>query len=441
MGLSLLAMALACTPPKKVIIETENVIIPAAPENFAIDSNPANSELLKSLLQKLPAAFSGIVDRPDSFRLQIIYTQIDRDVSNRPVFHYHYFNVTDQYTYPASTVKLPAAVLALEKMNKLGIDGLGMHTSMFTDPLRPGEKPVFEDASSRNGKPSLGHYIKKILLVSDNDAHNRLYEFLGQEPLNTRLHQLGFGQSQLIHRLSISLSDIDNRTTNPVWFSDAGGKTLYRQPPAVSAMPYAVRNDKIGRAYMKSGAPGQPAIKVDEPLDFSAKNRWPLKYAHLLTQWIMFPESQPENNRLLLSSSDYNFLWKYMSMLPGESHYPAYPENEYWPSYVKFLWAGSEKGNWPDKNVRIFNKVGDAYGHLLDAAYVVDFEKKVEFMLSAVIYCNSDGVLNDDNYDYDTVGFPFMKALGQVVYEYELGRKRAFSPNLSRFNIQYTEQK
>jgi hypothetical protein len=293
--------------------------------------------------------------------------------------------------------------------------------------------------TSKTGKPSAGHYIKKILLVSDNEANNRLYEFLGQEGFNKRLHDLGMTQTQITHRLSVALTDEENRATNPVWFMGSNGQTLYRQPFAKSAMQYAPRNDFMGKGFMKSGGPGKEDILVNEPLDFSLKNRWPLKYAHQLTQWIMFPESQPESNRLLLSASDYNFLWKYMSMFPGESDYPAYPPGDYWPAYVKFLWAGSEKGAWPDANVRIFNKVGNAYGFLLDAAYIVDLDKKVEFMLSAVIYCNKDEVLNDDKYDYDTVGFPFLKALGQTIYEYERGRERSHIPDLSKFKCTYKE--
>jgi len=153
----------------------------------------------------------------------------------------------------------------------------------------------------------------------------------------------------------------------------------------------------------------------------------------------MFPESQPEDNRLVLSASDYTFLWKYMSMLPGESDFPQYKADDYWPAYVKFLLAGSEKGDWFNPDVRIFNKVGNAYGHLIDAAYIVDFEKNIEFMLSAVIYCNSDEVLNDDQYDYDNLGFPFLKALGEVIYQHELSRERPRVPDLSRFKINYRE--
>ena len=88
-------------------------------------------------------------------------------------------------------------------------------------------------------------------------------------------------------------------------------------------------------------------------------------------------------------------------------------------------------------NIRIFNKVGDAYGFLTDVAYIVDFEKKIEFMLSARIYCNADGILNDDAYDYETTGFPFMKQLGKMIYEYELARPRTVKPDLSAFKMIY----
>ena len=90
---------------------------------------------------------------------------------------------------------------------------------------------------------------------------------------------------------------------------------------------------------------------------------------------------------------------------------------------------GSEKGNLP-KNIRIFNKVGDAYGQLVDVSYVVDFEKNIEFMVSAAIYCNKDEILNDDKYDYNTIGLPFLKNLGRILYDFETKRKRNFQPDL-----------
>ena len=56
-------------------------------------------------------------------------------------------------------------------------------------------------------------------------------------------------------------------------------------------------------------------------------------------------------------------------------------------------------------------------------------------MLTATVYVNSDGILNDDKYDYDETGWPFMKELGQTIYQYELNRARKYKPDLKQFEI------
>jgi hypothetical protein len=76
---------------------------------------------------------------------------------------------------------------------------------------------------------------------------------------------------------------------------------------------------------------------------------------------------------------------------------------------------GDTKENIPS-NIKIYNKVGDAYGTLIDCAYIVDTTNKVEFMVSATLLVNKDGVFNDDKYDYDAIGFPFLAELGRQLY-------------------------
>jgi hypothetical protein len=96
---------------------------------------------------------------------------------------------------------------------------------------------------------------------------------------------------------------------------------------------------------------------------------------------------------------------------------------------VKFLYYGAERNSF-NPLIREFNKPGDAYGFLIDAGYFADYQNNIEFFLSAVIYCNSDGILNDDKYDYATIGLPFMKNLGLLIHDHELKRKRKFKPAL-----------
>ena len=39
-----------------------------------------------------------------------------------------------------------------------------------------------------------------------------------------------------------------------------------------------------------------------------------------------------------------------------------------------------------------------------------------EFFIAATTYSNKDGVMNDNRYDYETIGFPFLKYLGRKIY-------------------------
>ncbi|MFI5153743.1 MAG: hypothetical protein ACHQET_10450, partial [Chitinophagales bacterium] len=148
------------------------------------------------------------------------------------------------------------------------------------------------------------------------------------------------------------------------------------------------------------------------------------------------PSMVPMNQRFNLSEDDYRFVYQCMSEFPPESRFPFYDSATYWDAYGKLLYWGSDKGALP-KNIRIFNKEGDAYGFLTDISYFVDFDRHIEFFLSATIYCNADEIENDEVYDFETVGLPFMKALGRVIYDYESKRERPNQPNLLPFRFAY----
>lgn len=392
----------------------------------------SSKKLVRKILKKHPDQFKEILDNPEKYRVQVLYTQIDRDAQNQPHFtSYAYRLNPKEYFYPASTIKLPTALVALEKLNELNIKGLTKYTPLQVDSAYAGQSAVTADSTSENQLPSVAHYIKKILLVSDNDAYNRLYEFVGQQQLNETLHRKGFEDVRLVHRLSIFLTPDENAHTNPFTFYQ-GGNVLYRQPLQYNATPVPSRlgTVKLGKAHYKD------ETLVNEPMDFSAKNYISVDNLQGILKTALFPEAVPEQQRFNLTPDDYAFLYKYMSMLPRESTYPAYDPQEYPDSYVKFLMYGNSKERIPE-NIRIFNKIGDAYGFMIDNAYVVDFENKVEFLLTTVILVNEDQVFNDDTSEYEEVGFPFMEDLGQAVYQYELKRKKKHLPDLSKFRIDY----
>lgn len=385
---------------------------------------------LVNLLQSRPEAFGNILLNRDALKVQIIYTQINRQADNTPVFQPYYFNVdSGSYFYPASTVKMPVALMALQRLNELKVFGLNSHSTMITENSYSGQTPVFNDPTTTDGRPTIAHYIKKIFLVSDNDAFNRLYEFLGQQYINEQLHKLGYTGSKILHRLSIALSEDENRHTNPIRFFADNSKLLYTQPMQFNRQQYPVWKATAGTGYYRSDS------LIPQPMDFSFKNRIGLEDLTGILKSVIFPDAVPAGRRFNLTEEDRRMVLQYMSQFPPESDYPSY-DSTYPDAYGKFLLYGARKDTLP-RQVRIFNKIGDAYGFMTDVAYVADFENNIEFMLSATIYCNRNEILNNDNYDYDTIGFPFMKNLGRLIYDYELARPRSNKPDLSAFRMTY----
>lgn len=397
----------------------------------AFGQEKTDSFLVNLLRDHASPALLHVLDHPDSFRYQLIYTRIDRDRNNTPHFHNFYYAVDPlKYFNPASTVKMPLAFLALEKMDSLSRYGIDKETPMFTDSAWSGQTAVDEDTSAAGGAPTLAQYIRKIFLVSDNDAYNRLYEFLGQEPINRRLWQLGYPDIRITRRF-VPMTEEENRHTNPVSFV-LGNQTLYRQPPAVSHVDFDFSHRVlIGNAYYD-----RHDSLIHAPMDFTRHNNFPLEDAQQILQSVLFPESVPAARRFHLSQSDYDFVYKYMSEYPRESFHPRYDSADYFDSYTKFFFFRAGRTPIPSY-IRSFNKPGWSYGFLTDIAYIADFKNKVEFMLTGTIYVNSDGVLNDDKYDYEEVGWPFFREVGTIIYQYELGRPRSYRPDLSRFALSY----
>ena len=378
--------------------------------------------------------FREVLSHPGTYRLQIIYTQINRDKNNTPTFKNYYFNVDPLFYFnPASTVKLPLAALSLEKLNEMKVDGVDKYTSMQFDSAYQRQVKELHDSSSETNYPSIAHFIKKAFLISDNDAYNRMYQFVGQQTINRNLHAKGYTGTR-ITREFMGFTEEENRHTNPINFIDKGGKVIYHQPMQFNTDSFDFSHTvKIGQAHYNN-----KDSLINEPIDFTKVNNLPLEDFQQVLQSILFPLSVPEKQRFNLTKEDHAFLKQFLSQYPSETDYPKYDTAQYYDSYVKFFFQDSTHAM--PHNIRVFNKVGWAYGFLIDASYVVDFKNNVEFMLASTIYANSDGILNDDTYDLETVAHPFTYQLGQTIYNYELKRNRKHKPDLSDFKIDYEKR-
>jgi hypothetical protein len=339
-----------------------------------------------------------VMDSLEHYEVQIKFTQIDRNNTKEVVFKDYEFQVNaNNYFYPASTVKLPIAVLALEKLNSL--ENLDMNSVFYI------EGDTLETTFAKE--------ISKIFAISDNEAYNRLFEFLGQDEINQKLTEKGINNARISHR--VSSPNADNITTKPliIYINDSTIRVTDRiiNKPI---KPLNLQGIKKGTGFYEED------ILINKPFDFSLKNYYAIDAQHEVLKRIIFPESFEPSQQFNITETQRVFLLNTMHSLPREL---GYTTNEYYDSYVKFFMYGDSHESIPE-NIKIYNKVGYAYGTLTDCAYIKDTQNNIEFLLTATILVNKNGIFNDDTYEFDSVGIPFLAQLGRELYQHELRRKK-----------------
>ena len=381
-------------------------------------SGQPQSGQLQAWMEAASPVFDTVLAHRADWRVQICYSRIHRNRKGKIWFEDFRFGAdTFQYFYPASTVKLPVALLALQRLRELNQPLLNRQTMMITEAATASQSIAYNDPTSAGGIPSVAQYIRKVFLVSDNDAFNRLYEFLGPDYINNSLRAHGLRSASIVHRLSVAMNAQENRQLNPIRFLDSNAYPILELPARndqwVSDAPVV----KIGNGFYQNGR------LINEPFDFSQKNSIALADLHQLMKSIFFPAALPASQRFNLLPEDLAFLKACMSAYPYEGMVPGYAGNEK-PDSVGKVFAAAAGNVLHAPEFKVYDKVGGAYGFLTNTAYVKDEKTGIEFLLSATVYCNSDGILNDDRYEYEQTGYPFMRALSRLIYEQEKKRNK-----------------
>ncbi len=336
-----------------------------------------------------------VLSDPAAFELQIHYSR--RSLTDQTEFEdYQYSYALNQkkpYFYPASTVKLPASIFALEKLNEF--ENINRDTPFL---VQGDTLPI-----------STARCVEQIFAVSDNKANNLLFEFLGTDYYNRRFKELGFENSRISHRLSTPNSA--ELTTPPIYFFDDTDTIL-----SIASQTNAPI-EKLDLLGIKKGIShiDDNGDRKDDPFDFSLKNWYDLEDQMQTVKRLIHPELYPENMRFKINEEQRAFLIETMAKTPKEL---GYEQETYFDSYVKFLVFGDQKEiNAP--NIKVHNKVGLAYGTLTDTAYIVDEENQIDFFLSVTLLVNKNEQFNDGVYEYDELGIPFMAALGKSILAFE----------------------
>ncbi len=356
---------------------------------FSCSHEPEMNPLERALASE-SILIRQVIDSVDQYEVQIKLTLIDRE-DDTVKFREFDFRLDDSiYFYPASTVKLPVSILVLEQLQK--DDRLSLDTPFFVE----GDS-VFT---------TLRADIRDIFAVSSNETFNRLFDYLGKDSINLKLREKGLSPVRISHRLSTN--DAYNLATKPLIIQQ-GDSSLVTTGSVINS---PIEKLKITNLFKGVGYYNQDEL-IMEPMDFTERNFLPLSTLHQTLKRLIFPEHFRESERFNLTEEHRDFLMSSMAMYPRELGYDI---GTYYDSYGKFFIFGDKKENIPGQ-YKIYNKVGYAYGFLTDSAYIIDTENNTEFLISATLHVNRNGIFNDDQYEYEEIGIPFLAQLGREIYQ------------------------
>jgi len=293
-------------------------------------------------------------------------------------------------------MKLPIVVLTLQRLNELRNESFNINVDSRIS-------ISFNETKRKEG--SFKELIAKIFLVSDNSASNVLINFLGYNYFNEQMKKIGLSNIVLNHKFNPDPFVTKNwniKNEEGIIISSTSAKTPIEHKK--------LSNLKQGKTHISNGD------KIKSPLDFRLKNRGSLRDLDGVIKRIIYPELFDEKSRFNLSDEDYNFLRYWMSRFTYEDIGIDYTKDSiYFDSYNKFFIYGDEK-IVSNRGIRVYNKIGQAYGNSVDNALIKNYQDNIEFILTATIHTNKNKVINDNVYEYEEIGIPFLARLSRSIY-------------------------
>ena len=364
----------------------------------SLETNPIKSSFRKNDFLK------EIIKEKEDYEIQILLTKIDQYNSKVDFQEYKYQLDDNKYFYPASTIKLPIVVLTLKKINELRSKGSEI---TLKSKITLNYKDDYSELVIRDSITSFQNLIADVFLVSDNSASNILIDFIGYNYFNHEMENAGFDKTYLNHKFN------PDPYVNSTWqISDLYNNiisSINDNQKIIKADEKTNGLEKGERRYFKGEI-------LDESLNFSEKNRSSITDMHNLIKYIFYPEIFDSINTFNLNVEDYDFLRYWMSRFTYEDIGEKFIGDEkFFETYNKFFIHGDEQ-SVSNEQIRVYNKIGQAYGTSIDNGLIKNYQDNVEFILTATIYTNKNKVINDNLYEYDDLAVPFLAKLSRAIY-------------------------
>jgi hypothetical protein len=408
----LAALHLGCGGPTLEIAGPQGpVVAKEAPSaNGSGGAPPMDDAALEALFAE-NEVLAPMLAQAESLRFQVL-VGVASERDGKPVLERKSYRLDAEYFYPASAIKLCMATLALEKLADLRRDNPGLALDAQT-PLRI-YNPITKRADERDpsdvkrGKISLAQEIRKALIVSDNMAFTRLYDFVGFDETFDRLSLMGFRSTRIRHRLTVPATDPRDAPRMELLVPGADPVNLPARRGTREVSRLDLPGILVGEAYID-----EQGRRVAAPMSFAERNRVSVEE---LQEWLV-RIARPElaaGDPLHIDDEDRELLMDALSTLPSESKNPVFERSRAFDELHKPLLPAFAAA-LPGDRLHFYSKGGRAYGFTVENVYVVDDTTHRSLFLTAVVQANSNQVINDDQYDYDRVSGPVLVNVAKVV--------------------------
>lgn len=379
---------------------------------------PIHDTLLRHILKGKDPLIDQVLNNPSKFEFQLIYTQIKRD-QKQIAFEEHSINKDSAYFYPASLIKFPLAIVALEYLDSLKMKGVDPYSSLNINTCSCDEATNQYVRNSMNN--NWDQFLREMLIMSDNDAYNLFFDLVGMHRFNQRMRSLGYNGILMKKRFTSGCTDALNSIHGGISMLDKDGSLVFKIPCEISSTSYKI--DTIFKTRAGRFIYDQKK-KIKGSKDFSASNFVRLADANNLMLRLFFPESVSNSEHQFKFDSIYrNMLIHAIGDFPStlsktQTDYSKTPD-----CFYKFL-VDPKIMQTSSGKLHIYNKVGLASGFLSDVSYIVDDEKNISYFIAMAIWAKKDGVINHGDYNYYDFGIPVMRKIGGLIYQYECELKK-----------------
>ena len=351
------------------------------------------SDLLRIIKGK-ESVVDQVLANPAKYHLQINFTAVEEDQDKIKLNDYSLYK--DKYYYhPASLIKFPLALISLEMLTQFQEQyGVDLQT-----PIQ--NKTCSCDFGTDNyvnhlKQPNLDHLYKEMLIMSNNEAYNFFYDFVGPTYFNKRMKELNIPNILLRNRFYPGCAGIASKTHGGIYFMKDSINSSY----SINCQTDTLQ-DNTQNIYMND-----PTALTHNVVSLSS--------LHQLMIQLFYPSFYKQDQTLKISEANLNYFKTTISSYPNSLlDYAAYPNH-----YHKYL-IPSHLINNKDSAIKVYSKNGNAGGYISDVMFFTDEKSKVKYFLSVSMYNATTKYYYRRRAHYTSPGLDFFRQLSKILYNYE----------------------